>query len=224
MKTKVKSIVGSVAFLLGTHTTTVAQNLYVKDLQGVPISVKKSENVKGSPYLSDDWSKATVKLENGVTYKDNMYVKFDLEDNKIYFRGKDDEALAFVDPVAEFTVAVKGTDNYFKNGYQNIPGVTANNFIQVLNSGTVQLVKVLKAFTLESSDYGTGVKQKNYEKSIKYYLIKDKNVKLIKPDKKALLLALADKQAQMENYLKSNNINFKSDTDLGKLITYYNSI
>lgn len=217
-------IVSFTAFFGGPFTNAVAQNLYVKDVLGVPVNVAKTENTVGSPYLADDWTKATVQLKNSVTYKDNMYVKFDLEKNALYFKGKDGETLAFVDPVTEFTVNVKGTDAHFKNGYQNIPDVTAENFVQILNLGTVQLVKVLKAFTVESSDYGSGVKQKSYEKSAKYYLIKGNDIRLVKPDKKAILSALSDKQVQMEDYLKSNNINFKSDADLGKLITYYNSI
>ncbi len=224
MKIRVDFFIGFVVLFTGTLTNVVAQNLYVKDVLGVPVNVAKTENTVGSPYFTDDWTKATVQLKNNVTYKDNMYVRFDLEKNALYFKGKEGETLAFVDPVTAFTVSTKGADTYFKNGYQNIPETTVDNFVQVLNSGTVQLVKVLKAFTVESSDYSSGVKQKTYEKSAKYYLIKGNTAKLIKPDKKAFLSALADKQAQIESYIKSTNINFKSDADLSKLITYYNSI
>jgi hypothetical protein len=224
MKIKIGCFIGFTVLFMSTFKATVAQNLYVKDALGVPVNVAKTENTIGSPYLLDDWTGATVKLKKGVTYKENMYVKFDLEKNVLYFKGQDGQTLAFVDPVSEFVLSLKGTDAYFRNGYQNVPDVAAEHFIQVLNFGTVQLVKVLKAFTVESSDYGSGVKQKNYEKSSKYYLIKGKDIKLIKPDRKALLLALADKQSQIESYVKSNNVNFKSDADLGKLITFYNSI
>ncbi|WP_345951760.1 hypothetical protein ABDD95_10060 [Mucilaginibacter sp. PAMB04274] len=201
-----------------------AQNNWVKDIQGIPITATKTEDVKGSPLMSTDWQKATVKLKNGVTYKDNMYVMYNLEKDELYFKGEKGEVLAFVDPVSEFILLDNnGDSHYFKSGYSNVPGTTTNTFLEVIGDGSVKLLKHTKSYILESKDYSSpGVK--TYNKDVKYYLLSGANVQPVKPDKKSIITALGTKQNEVEKYLKENNLNFKKDTDLTKLITYYNSI
>jgi hypothetical protein len=46
----------------------------------------------------------------------------------------------------------------------------------------------------------------------------------IKPSQKSILAALGDKADQLQGYMKSNTVNYKSDVALAKLFSYYNSL
>ncbi|RYE27173.1 MAG: hypothetical protein EOP45_02050 [Sphingobacteriaceae bacterium] len=221
-KLTVKSIIVFVAFVAFSNKTT-AQNLYIKDVQGVPIVVSKADDIKGSPYLNDNWVNASVKLNNGITYKENMYVKYNQEKDELYFKGNNDETLSFVDAVKEFTIQ-NNELKYYKNGYKDIPGTSKNTFFEVLANGTLQLLKKTKVYIMENKDYGSAVTTKSYTKDIKYYIVSGDNAQQIKNDKKSLLNVLDDKKDQIEEYIKSNKSNLKSDVDLAKIVNYYNTL
>jgi hypothetical protein len=218
-----KVLLAKVVIVVIACTSVIAQNLYIKDVQGVPIVVNKVNDVKGSPFLNDDWVAATVKLNNGITYKENMYVKYNQEKGELYFKGKNGETLAFVEPVTEFTIESNGLKHY-KNGYKNIPGATQSDFFEILSDGTACLLKRTKSFILESKDYGSPVTIKTYQSDKKYYLIIGEDVKQIRNDTKSVLSALRDKENQVETFIKTNKVKFKSDDDLSKVVNYYNSI
>jgi hypothetical protein len=93
-----------------------------------------------------------------------------------------------------------------------------------LPDGKVQLLKRFTKLLFESQPIGSASKLQQFIDKTKYYLIINGKALQVKNDKKALLAALGDKQAQLEDYIKSNKINLKNDAQLGKLIDYYNSL
>jgi hypothetical protein len=61
-------------------------------------------------------------------------------------------------------------------------------------------------------------------KDANYYLLADNKIAKIKPSPKTVIAALNNKADKVQAYLKSTKIDFKSDKDLAKLFTYYNSL
>ena len=76
----------------------------------------------------------------------------------------------------------------------------------------------------ETQAFNSATKTKSFQENTRYYLVKDGKATPVKNDKKSILAALPDKQEQLKGYVAAGNLNFKSDTDLAKLINYYNSL
>jgi hypothetical protein len=212
--------------LLAFVNTASAQFLHEQDYK--PITTKSHTDVEGSAYLYDDWMPGSVKLANGVTNNAPMLLRYDVVDDQLFFKDKAGETMAFVVPVKDFTIEAFENDvtviRHFRSGYNNIEGNTPSSFFEVLSDGKIQLIKKINKVVFETQNIGSASKTRSFLDKTKYYLVNNGKALQVKNDKKSLLAALGDKQAQMEDYIKTNKINFKSDTQLGKLVDYYNSL
>ncbi|MDP9046924.1 MAG: hypothetical protein M3N14_02230 [Bacteroidota bacterium] len=184
-------------------------------------------DVQGSPFLSDKWAKGMVKMADGRTFKE-VRLKYDQVKDELYFQDKKNDTLIFVDPVKEFKIEYDYGDDLheklFRNGYKNIPNSTEGSFFEVLSDGTAQLLKRTTKSILESKEYNSTTTVKRFDTNAKYYIVISGTVLPIKKDKKSILTVLSNRRDQLENYMRTNNINLKSDEDLVKLMAYYNSL
>ncbi|HMG10174.1 MAG TPA: hypothetical protein VK609_16785 [Mucilaginibacter sp.] len=57
-----------------------------------------------------------------------------------------------------------------------------------------------------------------------YDVFANNQITRIKPSQKSILAALGGKADQLQSYMKSNTVNYKSDAALAKLFSYYNSL
>ena len=71
---------------------------------------------------------------------------------------------------------------------------------------------------------GSAVTTREVVDNVDYYLLIDGKAVRIKKDKKSVEAALGSKQAELDSYIKANNLNLKNDADLAKLITQYNTL
>ncbi|MDT3405227.1 hypothetical protein [Mucilaginibacter terrae] len=217
---KFKSFLFTLLFF--ARLNSISAQVVSQDINGRPYRLKGAVDVEGSAFLNDDWQKATVKLSNGKTYKDAS-LKFNLADNELLFKGKDGEPFTFMEPVSEFAI----TDDLqnihtYRNDY-SFEGESPATYFEVLADGTTQLLKKTTKSIGDFKEYN-GPIVKKYVTSVKYYLYKDKKAIQIKPDRKSLLYSLGSKQAELDTYIKNNNLNLKQDADLGKVVVYFNSI
>jgi len=200
------------------------QAQFLQDIAGVPLTTVNYENVKGTPFLVNEWSSGMVKLANGNTYKDNLFLKYNIKEDQLYFKGKNDETLEFVDPVKEFVINYKQEAQHYRNGYSFINGFSDKSFFEVLSDGSVQLLKKPTKVILESKQYNSAAVDKSFEDVYQYYIVKQGAAIQIKRDKKSVFTALGDKQTELDEFTKTNKLNLKNDSDLAKLVTYYNSL
>jgi hypothetical protein len=215
----------TVICLLVTVHAARAQFRYYTDSR--PVRYIDYTNVEGTPYLYPDWVPGSVKLTDGTTNDAPIELKYNLVSDEVSFKDKAGQELVFVKPVAEFTlnsVDNNGLPHKYRGGYKDIEGTTPASFFEVLADGKVQLLKRFTKLLFESQPIGSASKLQQFIDKTKYYLIINGKALQVKNDKKALLAALGDKQAQLEDYIKSNKINLKNDAQLGKLIDYYNSL
>lgn len=215
-------IIISLTAATGAH----AQFMHEKDYK--PVTTKEYTNIVGSAYLYEEWMPGSVKLINGVASKEKMLLKYDLLNDEVYFKDKAGETMAFVVPVQEFILNPTEIDaaagRRFRNGYKDIDGARPTSFYEVLSDGKVQLLKKFSKFIFESQDIGSATKTKTFMDKTKYYLVANGKAMPVKNERKALLAALSDKQPELDAWLKSNKVNFKSDAGLGKLLDYYNAL
>lgn len=192
---------------------------YVSYQDGSPAREIKLQNVEGTELLYPDWKKGWVKLLNGNTYSDLM-LKYNVYEDALYFLGKDNQAMAFTNPVLEF----KLDKEVFKSGYPALKNLTSRSYYLVLTEGKITLLKKSAKNVLEMKEFNSATSTKKIVDQKNYYLIADGQLRPIKMDKNAFLDVLTDQKENIEAYLKTNKISFKSEEDLIRLITYYNSI
>jgi hypothetical protein len=228
MKKQIIAIWALLVFTCSVYKTK-AQGLYAQDLNGSPIREKKYTDVNGSPYLSNNWEKATVQLANGQTYN-NVEVKYDLVADDLTFKSPKGDSLSFAQPVKEFKLSYisdnQSQTHLYRSGFPATGAKTTDrSFYEVLYDGGVKLLKRrAKSVWMETTTYGTATQTKNITERVTYFAYKGGQMVPIKQDKKSILAALSDKSAQIEKYVKDNKIDWKQDADLVKVFEYYNSI
>ncbi|WP_194777593.1 hypothetical protein [Pararhodonellum marinum] len=130
--------------IVGLFFFIASANAQITNLQmnGVPLRTSGYEGVEGSPYLFDDWGKAEVVTKNGGI-KDNVSYKLNIHENELVVINESGNQIIldknYVDhfiverPAEEISLGVGLMSKLvFKNGFENIRGVTEKDFINVL--------------------------------------------------------------------------------------------
>jgi len=218
-------------YLLLTIIITIYSNLlkaqlYQTALNGIAYKEQNYGDVKGSPYVFEEWNSGTVQTTKGIF--NNVKIKYSELEDQLFFKNKEDQTMQFADPVKDFTISYKKDDKdllaHYRNGYTNISGLNNNAYFEILADGKYQLLKKTTKKVKQETVYGSTESNKSFMITTRYYIETPERGILIKKDKKSILAALSNKQAELDTYAKSNNIDFKNDDDLIKLIAYYNSL
>lgn len=217
-----------IILLAGLFSVTLNQKTlkaqFVEDFRAKAVLEKQYTDVKGSPYLMDDWATGIVKLENGSTYKD-IPLKYDQVSGDLLFKDGSGRTMVFADPVKEF----KFTDNengerLLRSGFKPVDVNTNQTFYLVLYEGGTVLLKDLKKNMVQHRPYNSASTVKSIVETPAYYLVLNGELVKFKKDKKSIISVLNSAAIQLEKYMKDNDLNLKEDKDLAKLISYYDSI
>jgi hypothetical protein len=216
-----------VTFLLVYGFNAKAQ--YLSDYSGRPYYLKTYAEIQGSPLLSDNWINGTVTFSNEKTA--TAILNYNLYGDELLFKNPEDSAvLSFIDPVKSFSLknaTIENsdiTDLSFSSGFPAVDDQTTKTFYLVIGEGKIKLLKCYKKKVIESKDFSSQITTKSFMSASSYYLFSNNQMVKIKPNQKALLAAMNDKAAQVQDYIKKSSINFKSDAALAKLFSYYNSL
>jgi len=207
--------------LMNSHLSAKAQ--FIEDITGKPFVELKYTDIQGSPFFSDIWLNGSVKMNDGTIYKD-VKLKYNQVEQLLMFQNKSGADMNFVDPVKEFSMLQNGKPVVFRNGFKPAEGVTANTYYRVLADGETPLLKKTVKKIIEMKEYNSATTTKKFQEINTFYLVKNNLPLKIKRDKKAFLETLGDRNTELDVFMKSNNINFKSDEDLIRLTIYYNSL
>ena len=198
---------------------------FIQDDQGRPVLTKNYVDVQGSPFLFENWVKATVRFQNGKTYSD-VPMKLDIVADKPYFKNpKDEDLLEFIDPVTEFVLfSSEQGPLIFRNGFKANEGLGKQNFYHVLFDGGTKLLKRKVKKIIETKDFNSASAVRSFEEMTFYYIGKDGLAASIRKDKKNILEVLGNHQAELESYIKEHKLNLKNEDHLIRLFAYYNSL
>lgn len=220
MKKKVNLILLGTALLYLFLAPGASAQGIMSDYMGRPVFEKRYTDVKGSPYLSDEWIEGSVKLENGKAFQ-GVKLKYDQVADELMFLDASGKEQLFVDPVLEFRLG----DKLFRRGYPAADGASPAAYYEVLTEGKTDLLKLTSKKVFEETPYNSATKIRTIRANESYY-IGVSNLKLtkIRKDKKSLLAALDGKGAELEAYIKSNRLDLKQDSDMVRLVNYYNTL
>jgi hypothetical protein len=185
-------------------------------LGGTPLSGQSYMNVKGTPYLLENWEKGSVTLASGKKFE-NLDLKFDQVINQVIFQDTDGSMKAFNQPIATFTIGKDGSEHVFLRGVDGI-------FYEKLLTGKISLWKKNHKTLIDEKPYGSATMQRNVLNNVTYYTGDLTTLVKIKNDRKSVLELLADKGPEVEAYMKKEKLSTKSESDLVRIFLYYNGL
>lgn len=216
-----KKTILCLSLFLATLTT---QAQYMQDVNGKPLMSGKYVDVVGTPYLFENWTKGEVTLSDGKNYKD-IDLKYDQIEGIVFFKGKNGADLGFTSIVKSFILYPNNVAMSFII-VPEIKEVEKDPYFEVLTDGKkVKFLKKTMKVIREGKAYGSATSTKTFADNTAYYLLKaDGTYTKIKKDKKAIMNALSDKSAEVEQYIKDNKTNFKEETSVAAVVNYYNTL
>jgi len=190
------------------------------------VYIPQATQVHGSPFLSDDWTKAIITTVSGTVFK-NTLLKFEVYSNKFIFK-KDDAAYELGPTVASIVLFPNEDDTtkkmVFKKGFSINNQITPGKFVQVLAEGNTSLLKFYKMETEDYTEYGDATKYQRFKESEQYFVLNNNQYTPTTINKKNLESLLQPKWAQMEPWLKKNNVTGKDEKGWVAALAYYNSL
>ena len=204
---------------LGLILATIAahaQGMFIQDINGRPIFENGYTEIEGSPYLKDEWSRGNVKAKhNGKTYE-LAKMRYDTYKDELEYE-ENQKSYRFSSEITEFTT----TSGVFRNKIPAYESLSGRNFYQVLYDGKVKLLKRTVTKIQTEKLYSSATTTKRFVKDEFLYLFKDGAITRLKKDKKALLEALSDKQADLEAFIKEQKIKFSKEEDFLRVLEKY---
>lgn len=184
---------------------------------GIPLSGQAYIDVKGSPYLEQDFRKGDVIMASGRKFE-NMDIKYDILVKKVVFiDAKDGESKFFDAPIVSFSFKSGEFSRYF---FKSVDG----NFYELLTNGKVPLWKGVAKSIIEDRPYGTTKAQKIINTNTYYYTGEVTSLKKMKADKKSIVEVLNDKSGEIEGLIKKEGLNPKNEEELVRIFAYYNNL
>lgn len=196
-------------------------------VNGMDVSEDRYPEIKGSPYLFDDWHSADLltsgmKKIKGIPTRFNAYTgEFEVRQDDKYIllelsrfmriKFSVDEKGNPVENDADGLVFQAGFHPVFRGKFVNIiyPGremILVRNFDSSVSEKTVQ-------------DVGKTVEFKRFLHREEYFLLSKGELHPVKLNKKGLIKVLGNKKA-LEDYIRDNDLDLDTHRDLRKLLTF----
>jgi hypothetical protein len=192
-------------------------------LSGKVLSVSKYGGISGNPFLYDQWVLGEVTLKQGKYT--NLELKYDAFSNMLYFN-KNGEMFEFQEEVISFLLMPnkkeESKQQLFLKGLES-GDLGKNQFVQVLYNGTIGFYKLTIVFVSEMNKINEGV-VKTFQKSERYYFKVNDRLEMIRFNKKDIMDFFADRSAAVEKYATAAGLSFKKESDLVKILEYYESL
>jgi hypothetical protein len=198
-----------------------AQSELISDYMGRPLMLTQYTDVKGSPFLYDEWKEGFVEMQSGKAFS-GVKLKYDQVEDELMFLNSKGEELLFVEPVVKFEL----NKRHFHKGYTATDGTPPTAFYEVLVNGPVQLLKRISKKVYEEVPYSSATKVRSIIATEAYYVsvAEDASLIKIKKDKKSLLQALPGKKIELEQYVKDQLLDLRQEAHMVILMNYYNTL
>ena len=181
----------------------------------------RKDEIKGSPYLFDEWYLGEIKTKIGSVYP-NVKVKYAAYSDQLFFltESGDERAIAR-EKVHYFQFNDENGKSYL---FEHIP---YHGFLQKITTQSdiilyKKIEKEIKAAP-QNNGYNASTGKDEFFERIVYYVKADKQVVPV-DGKKEFLALFPQNEADLSKYIKKNKIKFKKDEKMIALIKYTESI
>ncbi|MES2372239.1 MAG: hypothetical protein V4557_06645 [Bacteroidota bacterium] len=207
--------------------TNWSDRVSVTDVNGRPIT-NKYPDVNGTPFFDENYKYAIITLLRGRVIS-KVKARIDLVSNEVHFISANGVE-AFLERGTVKEVSYDDTTeagiihHTFKTGFPLVDKQTPDNFYLVLAEGPCGMLKsISKKVTTRKNDI-SNESIKEFETYEDYYFYVKGAMKRWKKDKEFVLAEMADKKAEVDQFVSANKINFRNVESVVKLVNYYNSL
>ena len=201
----------------------------MKDVNGRPLIHKKYDiDIKGTPFILEDWCDTDLKLTNGNEYH-NAKIKLNVESNELNYLDSLNQNIVLNKGIIKelrFNQKMLTATNtlIFRNSYPPIDKQDTSHFYQVLADGKITFLKfVRKKISVLKNDL-TGEVEKEFTEYIEYYIYFNNEIKPLKKNQQFFFDMMSDKIKAVEKFTDTGNTSFKNIESIKKLVAYYNSL
>ncbi|MCE7073536.1 hypothetical protein LZG74_24705 [Dyadobacter sp. CY327] len=199
-------------------------------------SPTESSDVIGDFYIDSLWHEGSVKLNTPMTQFGGMEsdslagitIRYNvLNDELEVLAKKNDVRVIKSSYIKSFETKNSGTSQRFVSIKSLTPDTGLKGVCEVLSSGKLTLIKHYKPKITKPNynpGFGTGQKNTIVRLDSDYYVISNSKPEKFNAGKKAVLALMADKEKEVEAYLKENKATLKSDLDLKNVFDFYNKM
>jgi hypothetical protein len=188
------------------------------------VSAKFTRLVEGTPYFRDEWMKGNVVMNGGMQYNGG-YFKLDLYDNEVHFRDRNGNDMIATSSLQRLILLDTASQEMFNfvNGEFIQSSNRVRGWYQALAEGKAWLFKRSNKKLQENQPYGSATVEQSIYSVPTYHVLSNGTLTEIKK-LKDLPGALVDKNAELTQYIKTNNLSGKTDRDWEAVINYYNGL
>jgi len=191
--------------------------------KGQPFLKNTNADIDGSPYLTEKWLPGRVQTIKGKIY-DNLKIKYDINtDDLLFAYDSADEPLKFSDEIRSFVIYMP-EEMLFSNGFPAVDKQNHESYYRILSNGSTKFLKRYNKVIHETKVYNTINSTKAFQDFNLYYLFRNGKMEKVDNPKKTLYALAGDKKVQLDEFVKSNAVNFKKDEDLIKAFNFLNSL
>lgn len=191
------------------------------------ILISFTQAVAAQQYAFELWHDGRIILETGDTLKGR--VKYDLQNDLLQYEVNNRFESYTARKVLFFEIfdaTIKNYRQFYSLPYSTGGSYKAPIFFELLAEGKITL---LTRERLEFRTYNSGFYYNNtYTRMVlvnKFYLLKDNgNIEEFLGNKAAWLDMMGNRGEDVGKFAKSNRLDFEKSQDLGKIISYYNSL
>ncbi len=172
-----------------------------------------TKTYKGTPFFKNGWYKGKISTESGKDME--FLMAFNMQKNELYIVEDVKKDAITIKPEA-FTILGHHFSK-FENAYYEIIHISKNTLLK-------EYTCVLHSSNSEKTGYeASGEYEGEFVKSSKFFILKDESVVQL-PRGKNFLNLFGDKKPLVEEYVKTKNINLKSENGLVSTFKYYDSL
>ena len=182
----------------------------------------KPDDVEGTPLLSEQWAKGSIKLRSNKRIND-VLLQYNLEHGILYFSKDSATRLEFAERILEFsfTAAMKDKPELFlfKSNYPSNGKFSDLTFYRVMGEGSrFQFLKYCYKTIQENFGFDKNVKR-NYIYKEEWFLY-DVQLKIFHPisNKKSIVAALPQYKDQIEALCDKNKWTLKEAGQIAELV------
>jgi hypothetical protein len=183
-------------------------------------------NILGSPYLYDEFIESEAISKDSIRYV-NVKFRYNIFEDKLeYLNGE--EVLVLTNP-HDFSYFFLGQDVLFYQSYPSRRELANQGYFLLLTIGNKAALSKKINITYEppkDAQVYTAAKKPEFKRSADHYFIKFEGSvpSRIYPNKRKVLKSFPDKKGELEIFIIQNQLNFKKEDDIIKLVKYYNSL
>jgi len=179
--------------------------------------------IEGTVYLFDGWNNNTLIVTNVQEKPIRLNSNINFNAKRNVFESKIDSETIFTFDFTNIKEIVIN-NRVFKNIYSPVDG--AYRVFEVIAES--KDFEIYKDYTIDIREGNPNpLLARTNDKYIlrdSYYVKKGKSFKRLKLKKSEILKAAGSKSSVVEQYAKDNNLNFKDEKDLQKIVSYYRTL